>query len=199
MNQTGPARFVEHVDFSDIEPVSKTIWPGIRYDYVSPGLTRPDFTAAFPDLVARDPAPLQWPYLRKDAPHIWRSRFAQLAKSRHRRALGRRGRRPLQQRSSDAGRARPRDRLPLRLVDRPSPRRGIGSATSSIPGWAIPIRRATSPTVSRASAGRAGRGSGRASRPRSFPPCGRRRRRPGLSRSSMAITRAERRWTTRRR
>jgi hypothetical protein len=74
-NQTGPARgaFVEHVDFSDVEPVSKTIWPGVRYDYVSPGLKRPDLSAAFPDLVARDPAPLQWPYLRKDAPHIWRS------------------------------------------------------------------------------------------------------------------------------
>jgi hypothetical protein len=76
MNPTSPERgstFVEHVDFSDVEPVSKTIWPGVRYDYVSKGLRRPDLSAAFPELLARDPAPLQWPYLRKDAPHIWRS------------------------------------------------------------------------------------------------------------------------------
>jgi len=70
---SAPARFVEYVDFSDVEPVSKTVWPGVRYDYVSPGLVRPELSAAFPELVARDPAPLRWPYLRKDAPHVWRS------------------------------------------------------------------------------------------------------------------------------
>src|SRR5664279_3804474 len=76
MTETGPARgstFVEHVDYSDVEPVSKTSWTGARYDYVSRGLEPPDLLAAFPSLTARDPAPLQWPYLRKDAPHIWRS------------------------------------------------------------------------------------------------------------------------------
>jgi hypothetical protein len=76
MTEPGPARgstFVEHVDFSNVEPVSKTSWPGVRYDYVSRGLEPPDLLAAFPSLTARDPAPLQWPYLRKDAPHIWRS------------------------------------------------------------------------------------------------------------------------------
>jgi hypothetical protein len=65
--------FVEFVDFSHVEPVAKTTWPGARRDYVSPGLANPDLASAFPSLTARDPAPLQWPYLRKDAPHIWRS------------------------------------------------------------------------------------------------------------------------------
>ncbi len=75
MNPSQPAGsgFVEYVDFSGVEPVSKTSWPGARRDYVSPGLKDPGLIAAFPSLTARDPAPLQWPYLRKDAPHIWRS------------------------------------------------------------------------------------------------------------------------------
>src|SRR3984957_20723899 len=74
MTETGPARaFVAFVDFSVVMPISKTVWPGVRYDYVSPGLQRPDLSAAFPQLTERDPTPLQWPYLRKDAPHIWRS------------------------------------------------------------------------------------------------------------------------------
>jgi len=67
------ATFVEHIDFSDVEPVSKTVWPGARYDYVSPNLLRSNLLPAFLSLTTRDPAPLQWPYLRKDAPHIWRS------------------------------------------------------------------------------------------------------------------------------
>jgi hypothetical protein len=75
MNDNAAPRstFVEFVDFSDVEPVSKTVWPGERRDYVSPGMARPDLSAAFPDLAIGDPATLEWPYLRKDAPHIWRS------------------------------------------------------------------------------------------------------------------------------
>jgi hypothetical protein len=75
MHEPAAARstFVEFVDFSNVEPVSKTVWPGERRDYVSPGMVRPDLAAAFPDLAVGDPATLQWPYLRKDAPHIWRS------------------------------------------------------------------------------------------------------------------------------
>lgn len=65
--------FVEFVDFSAVEPVAKTAWPGKRRDYVSPGLVDPKLAAAFPSLRVGDVADLQWPYLRKDAPHIWRS------------------------------------------------------------------------------------------------------------------------------
>ncbi len=64
---------VEFVDFSHIEPVAKTSWPGKRRDYVSPGLVDPGLLALFPSVQEGDVADLQWPYLRKDAPHIWRS------------------------------------------------------------------------------------------------------------------------------
>lgn len=65
--------FVEFVDFSGIEPVAKTTWPGARYDYVSPGLVDPSLMRAYPSVREGDVADLQWPYLRKNAPHIWRS------------------------------------------------------------------------------------------------------------------------------
>lgn len=63
---------VELVDFTRIEPVAKTLWPGARRDYISPGLVDPGLIAKFPDLAEGDVSELQWPYLRKDAPHIWR-------------------------------------------------------------------------------------------------------------------------------
>jgi hypothetical protein len=66
------APIVELVDFSAVEPVAKTLWPGPRRDYVSPGLADPGLIAKFPSLEAGDVADLQWPYLRKDAPHVWR-------------------------------------------------------------------------------------------------------------------------------
>jgi hypothetical protein len=62
----------EFVDFSAVEPIAKTVWPGPRRDYVSPGLADPGLMRGFPDLAEGDVAELQWPYLRKDAPHIWR-------------------------------------------------------------------------------------------------------------------------------
>ena len=63
---------VELVDFSAVEPVAKTLWPDPRRDYVSPGLVDPGLLTRFPSLAEGDVAELQWPYLRKDAPHIWR-------------------------------------------------------------------------------------------------------------------------------
>ncbi|OAI43287.1 hypothetical protein AYO41_02080 [Verrucomicrobia bacterium SCGC AG-212-E04] len=44
-----------------------------RRDYFPPGLKRSDLLAKFSGLVARDPVSLDWPYLRKTAPHVWRS------------------------------------------------------------------------------------------------------------------------------
>ena len=44
-----------------------------RYDYFSPTLARADLAPYFPTLVVRDPEPIAWPYLRKTAPHIWRT------------------------------------------------------------------------------------------------------------------------------
>ena len=63
---------VEMVDFSAVEPVAKTLWRGPRRDYVSPGLVDPELMRFFPTLAQGDVAELQWPYLRKDAPHVWR-------------------------------------------------------------------------------------------------------------------------------
>ncbi len=63
---------VNLVDFSSVEPIAKTLWPGRRRDYVAPGLTDPGLMRVFPDLAEGEVADLQWPYVRKDAPHIWR-------------------------------------------------------------------------------------------------------------------------------
>ena len=63
---------VDLVDFSGVEPIAKFVWPGPRRDYVSPGLVDPGLLAKFPTVEEGDVAELQWPYLRKDAPHIWR-------------------------------------------------------------------------------------------------------------------------------
>jgi hypothetical protein len=63
---------VNLVDFSGVAPLSGKPWPGTRYDYVAPGLTDPGLMRGFPSLAEGDVADLQWPYLRKDAPHIWR-------------------------------------------------------------------------------------------------------------------------------
>lgn len=70
MSEDSP--IVELVDFSAVEPVSKTLWPGPRRDYVSPGLVDPGLLSRFPSLATGEVAELEWPYVRKDAPHIWR-------------------------------------------------------------------------------------------------------------------------------
>jgi hypothetical protein len=78
------APIVDLVDFSAVEPIAKTLWRGPRRDYVSPGLTDPGLMRYFPSLEEGDVAELQWPYLRKDAPHIWRRD----ARSRRNRFIG---------------------------------------------------------------------------------------------------------------
>jgi Methyltransferase domain len=63
-----------HVDFSNATPISRsTVSQDERYDYASPSLKRANLLGLFPSLDVRDPAPISWPYLRKDAPHLWRS------------------------------------------------------------------------------------------------------------------------------
>lgn len=44
-----------------------------RYDYVPPGMNPPDLLGFFPQAVVSDPWPVQWPYLRKHVPHLWRT------------------------------------------------------------------------------------------------------------------------------
>ena len=63
---------VELLDFSGVAPLTGEPWRGPRHDYVSPGLIDPGLIRLFPSLAEGDVADLQWPYLRKDAPHIWR-------------------------------------------------------------------------------------------------------------------------------
>ena len=66
------ASFVEFVDFSAEAPISRAAFDGERYDYVSPGLDNPDLFSAYPSVEVGDVGELTWPYLRKDAPHLWR-------------------------------------------------------------------------------------------------------------------------------
>lgn len=44
-----------------------------RYDYMPPGMAAPDLSPLFPHALAENPWAVEWPYLRKEVPHIWRS------------------------------------------------------------------------------------------------------------------------------
>jgi predicted O-methyltransferase YrrM len=44
-----------------------------RYDYRPPGFEAPDLLPLFPHAQPSDPWSVNWPYLRKEVPHIWRS------------------------------------------------------------------------------------------------------------------------------
>ena len=76
-SKADPARaqsIVPHLDFSAVAPVSRYCVPQEnRYDYPSASLKRANLLGLFPSLQARDPVSISWPYLRKDAPHLWRS------------------------------------------------------------------------------------------------------------------------------
>ena len=43
-----------------------------RYDYIPPNMTDPKLSDLFPDAKVSDPMPVQWQYLRKQTPHLWR-------------------------------------------------------------------------------------------------------------------------------
>lgn len=43
-----------------------------RYDYIPVNMDPPDLSSLFPDAEPSDPWPVEWPYLRKSIPHIWR-------------------------------------------------------------------------------------------------------------------------------
>jgi predicted O-methyltransferase YrrM len=44
-----------------------------RYDYIPPGMTSPGLLHLFPHAKPGNPWAVNWPYLRKEVPHIWRS------------------------------------------------------------------------------------------------------------------------------
>jgi len=44
-----------------------------RYDYIPPNMEPPDLLPLFPYAQAKSPWSVKWPYLRKSAPHLWRS------------------------------------------------------------------------------------------------------------------------------
>jgi Methyltransferase domain len=44
-----------------------------RYDYLAPNIVNSNLIVYFPSLVSRDPAEINWPYLRKEVSHKWRS------------------------------------------------------------------------------------------------------------------------------
>jgi predicted O-methyltransferase YrrM len=44
-----------------------------RYDYVPKNLEKVDLLAHFPSLVETDPRPINWPYLRRNVPHTFRT------------------------------------------------------------------------------------------------------------------------------
>jgi predicted O-methyltransferase YrrM len=44
-----------------------------RYDYVPPNMHAPDLSPLFPYARPENPWAVNWPYLRKEVPHVWRS------------------------------------------------------------------------------------------------------------------------------
>jgi len=44
-----------------------------RYDYIPPGMSPPALLDLFPDAQPQNPWAVNWPYLRKHIPHLWRS------------------------------------------------------------------------------------------------------------------------------
>ncbi|WP_111406280.1 class I SAM-dependent methyltransferase [Meridianimarinicoccus zhengii] len=44
-----------------------------RYDYTPPGFDTPDLSVHFPHAIAQNPQEVNWPYLRAQVPHLWRS------------------------------------------------------------------------------------------------------------------------------
>jgi predicted O-methyltransferase YrrM len=45
----------------------------VRYDYLPPGMSPPDLMSLFSHAKPGSPWAVKWPYLRKEAPHIWRA------------------------------------------------------------------------------------------------------------------------------
>lgn len=76
--RSGQARpYFERIDYTGrlmIKPaVRQVALPVQRYDWLAPGLKRANLAEKFPEMVERDPAMIQWAYLRKEVPHIWRT------------------------------------------------------------------------------------------------------------------------------
>lgn len=77
--RSGQARpYLEQIDHTGrlmIKPAVRrqVLLPAQRYDWPPPALVRANLIEKFPEMVERDPAPIQWPYLRKEVPHIWRT------------------------------------------------------------------------------------------------------------------------------
>jgi hypothetical protein len=76
--RSGQSRpYLERIDYTGrlmIKPaVRQKALSMQRYDWLAPGLERANLLAKFPEMIERDPAPIPWPYLRKEVPHIWRT------------------------------------------------------------------------------------------------------------------------------
>ncbi len=75
-----------------------------RYDYIPPGMTAPNLLPLFPFAEPGNPWAVDWPYLRKEVPHIWRSdtRHKGYVTAMHR-SKKRRACMPLRRNSPEAG------------------------------------------------------------------------------------------------
>lgn len=64
---------VDYTGRVGLKPPSPPPAPAERYDYIPPGFSDPDLMPAFPTLLATDPTPVKWRWLRKNTPHLWRT------------------------------------------------------------------------------------------------------------------------------
>jgi predicted O-methyltransferase YrrM len=76
--RSGQSRpYLERIDYTGrlaIKPTRRKMSGSMaRYDWLAPGLKRANLCQKFPEMVERDPALIQWPYLRSYVPHIWRT------------------------------------------------------------------------------------------------------------------------------
>src|SRR5271166_1317432 len=68
--------FFNRIDYTGriaIKPFDREFPTDHKYDYYSPSLLRANLIRKFPTLVERDVRPINWSYLRKESPHIWRT------------------------------------------------------------------------------------------------------------------------------
>lgn len=56
-----------------LKPPTAPPEPEARYDYAPPGFADPDLAPAFPTIAPTNPAAINWRWLRKNTPHIWRT------------------------------------------------------------------------------------------------------------------------------
>lgn len=64
---------IDHAGVAGVKVEAEGALEIARYDYVPPNMSAPDLSPLFPYARPENPWGVDWPYLRKEVPHLWRS------------------------------------------------------------------------------------------------------------------------------